>query len=131
MHPFGTCCQVERPTIQNRFKLRGILLRSYLKSKSNLIEGYEMYLSDNASSSLIERNRFNIDGSPLKTPAKVEGYGYKLYNVKIKEDVYLENDPQFSCRNYKDITYEKVTHSKLCALVNFNFSVFKMNTLNK
>ena len=113
MHPFGTCCQVERPTIQNDFKLRGILLRSYLKSKSNLIEGYEMYLSDNASSSLIERNRFNIDGSPLKTPAKVEGYGYKLYNVKIKEDVHLENDPQFSCRKYKDITYEKVLYTQL------------------
>ena len=75
-----------------------------------------MYLSDKASSSLIERNRFNIDGSPLKTPAKVEGYGYKLYNVKIKETVHLENDPQFSCKNYKEITYEKVNTPKLYIL---------------
>ena len=67
-----------------------------------------MYLSNKESASMIERNGYNIVGSPLKTVKKSENGGSNNYHVKVKEDIHLENDPQFLCTNYKEITSPKI-----------------------
>ena len=108
LDPYGVCCKAEYFREQKSYALRAILLKKSLKS-SSLIDGYEMYLSSKESASIIERNGYNIEGSSLKTVKKSEGNGYKkIYHVKVKEEIHLENDPQFACRKYRDIKYDKV-----------------------
>ena len=119
LDPYGVCCKAEYFRESKFSALRAFVLKMFLKS-SSLIKGYEMHLSSKESASSIERNGYNIEGSQLKTKIKSEGGGNKIYHVQVVEDIHLENDPQFQCRKYIDVTYDKVREGfiiRLCCLI--------------
>ena len=46
----------------------------------------------------VVKDRFNLDGVELKTSIKEPGY--KLYDLKIYKEIYLEDHDNFRCKNY-------------------------------
>ena len=58
-----------------------------------------MYLTSKESASYLMKNQFNTNGAYLTASNKT--LGYKLYKIKLFEDISLENDPHFRCRNYE------------------------------
>ena len=77
----------------------GLTFRIYPLSKNlPLVEGFQILLSDRDSENIFHKDRFNLDGVELKTTAKEPGY--KLYDLKIYKEIYLEDHDNFRCKNY-------------------------------
>ena len=67
-------------------------------------------VSDTGLSNLVITNRRNFyatEGVPLEISKLV--LGYHLFRVIIKKQVYLENQKDKGCRNYKFNEYDKVS----------------------
>ena len=114
-HPSGRCCKVKYKMLEQRspqtsFKaivpkesesmiIGGLTFRIYPLTKNlPLVEGYQILLSDRDSENIFHKDRFNLDGVELKTSIKEPGY--KLYDLKIYKEIYLEDHDNFRCRNY-------------------------------
>ena len=77
----------------------GLTFRIYPLSKNlPLVEGFQILLSDRDSENIFHKDRFNLDGVELKTSIKEPGY--KLYDLKIYKEIYLEDHDNFRCKNY-------------------------------
>ena len=77
----------------------GLTFRIYPLSKNlPLVEGFHILLSDRDSENIFHKDRFNLDGVELKTSIKEPGY--KLYDLKIYKEIYLEDHDNFRCINY-------------------------------
>ena len=87
----------------------GLTFRIYpLNKNPPLVEGFQILLSDRESENIFHKNRFNLDGVELKTSIKEPGY--KLYDLKIYKEIYLEDNDDFQCRNYDSYgDYNSVT----------------------
>ena len=72
-----------------------------------LVEGFQVYLSDQESANAFHRKKFNIEGVELK--ANVKDLGYIQYGLKIHKEIYLENNEKYSCKNYQINEYNKVS----------------------
>ena len=59
-----------------------------------------MFFSSQESSHIQKLNKFNTFGNYLKTSKNDSGYA--MYNVKLHEDIQLEDDPKTNCKNYQD-----------------------------
>ena len=92
----------------------GLTFRIYPLSKSlPLVEGFQILLSDRDSENIFHKDRFNLDGVELKTSIKEPGY--KLYDLKIYKEIYLEDHDNFRCKNYANFgDYNSVrrTHTR-------------------
>ena len=64
------------------------------------IEEFKVYLSEQNSATYFMLDKFNIFGSLY---ASNKQKGYKLYKVKVMEEIFSENDPNFFCRIYPNI----------------------------
>ena len=76
----------------------GLTFKVMLKKNLPLVEGFQILLSDRESANIYHRKKFNIDGVELKS--SVKELGYKLYDLKIHKEIYLENNEKFQCSNY-------------------------------
>lgn len=77
----------------------GLTFRIYPLTKNlPLVEGFQILLSDRDSENIFHKDRFNLDGVELKT--SIKDPGYKLYDLKIYKEIYLEDHDNFRCRNY-------------------------------
>ena len=110
MYPNGRCCRSRIPSSSRNWTIDGLLVS--VKNNSVLFGfggGVEVYLSDLESANNYHRNKFNVDGEKLETGSG--GKGYKIYNLKIYKDIYLENSRNYECKNYKNIyDYSEVLH---------------------
>ena len=110
VHPNGRCCRSRIPSSSRNWTIDGLLVS--VKNNSVLFGfggGVEVYLSDLESANNYHRNKFNVDGEKLETGSG--GKGYKIYNLKIYKDIYLENSRNYECKNYKNIyDYSEVLH---------------------
>ena len=66
---------------------------------TNYTTGFNLFLSDHKSASLVQPPKFVIDGQQFNTNSKQTGY--KKYRIKLLEEIHLEEDPHFPCRNYE------------------------------
>ena len=66
-----------------------------VKFKENIpqVEGFQMFFSSQESSHIQKLNK-------IKTSKN--DFGYAMYNVKLNEDIQLEDDPKTNCNNYKE-----------------------------
>ena len=99
MYPNGRCCRAVAPELSKQKILSELYFKEYAKNFSRMnISGFQMFLSDQMSASFFRPLKFNMDGEPLKSDRKKGGY--LQFRVKIREEVHLEDDPHFPCREY-------------------------------
>ena len=63
-----------------------------------------MLLSDRESAAFFMMNKFNLEGSQLVSEHSKPGQ--EKYKIKIMEEIHMENDPNYSCRNYQPREYD-------------------------
>ena len=98
MYPHGRCCKMKIST-QPEDILHQIYFRIYpAKFENKKIQSFKMFLSDPDSSSPFHESK--MTGETLETGKLTEVFGYHLYKVKIHEEVQLEDNPNYSCRQY-------------------------------
>ena len=97
-----------------------------LEENIPLVEGFQVYLSDQESANAFHRKKFNIEGVELR--ANVKDLGYIQYGLKIHKEIYLENNEKYSCKNYQINDYNEVSKYELKEFNTNNniFSVFKI-----
>ena len=98
-YPYGRCCRVIEPKeaeIDIITQIRFIMEHSKM---TNYTTGLNMYLSNKNSASLVQPPKFVIDGPQFNANSKQTGY--KKYRIKLLEEIHLEEDPHFPCRNYE------------------------------
>ena len=66
----------------------------------NVTTGFNMILSDHQTAMLVQPQKFTKKGPPLKS--STQQLGYVGFRVKILEEVHLENDPHFPCKDYEN-----------------------------
>ena len=99
VYPNGRCCRVIIPHIAKSNILHRLYYRIYTnKYRNKNVNGFKMILSDPKSSSIFRQHEFNIDGERMSS--RNRDHGYQEYKVKIKEEIHLENDPNFICNSY-------------------------------
>ena len=98
-YPHGRCCRVIKPKEAENNVVTYISFYMKYSKFTNYTTGLEMHLSDKNSASLVKPEKFVLDGPSLKVNSKQEGY--KRYNIQVLEEVHVEGDPEFPCRNYK------------------------------
>ena len=99
MYPNGRCCRAIVPELSKRKILSDLYFREFVKNFSKMnISGFQMFLSDQMSASFFRPLKFNIDGESLKSDRKRGGY--LQFRIKIHEEIHLEDDPHFPCREY-------------------------------
>ena len=59
----------------------------------------QMIISDRNSATLFHSLKFAREGDILRFPLRT--LGFAEYKLKILEDFHLEDDPNYSCRNYQ------------------------------
>ena len=100
VYPNGRCCRVVVPQLAKSNIVHRLYFRVYPNLYNNKnVEGFKMILSDPRSSSVFRQHEFNIDGDRMTS--RVRDLGYQEYKVKIKEEIYLEYNPNFLCNNYE------------------------------
>ena len=96
--PYGRCC---RAVIQEyNDKTQKMFFRIKFKENIPQVNGFQMFFSSQESSHIQKLNKFNTFGNYLKTSKNDSGYA--MYNVKLHEDIQLEDDPKTNCKNYQD-----------------------------
>ena len=77
----------------------GLTLKIYPLTKNpSLVEGFQILLSGRDSENIFYKDSFNLDGVKLKTSVKEPGY--KLYDVKMSKEIYVQDHEDFRCKNY-------------------------------
>ena len=100
MYPNGRCCRAVTPDMSRKKIISEIFFKEYTNDSSRPnVTGFQMFLSDQMSASFFRPLKFNIDGEPLKSLRKKGGY--VTFRVKIHEELHLEDDPHFPCRDYQ------------------------------
>ena len=97
-YPNGRCCRVIEPKeaeIDIITQIRFIMEYSKI---TNYTTGLNMYLSNKNSASLVQPQKFVRDGDLLMVDSKQ--VGYKRFNIQVLEEIHVEGDPEFPCRNY-------------------------------
>ena len=110
----------------------GLLYKVMLVDNNPLVEGFQVFLSDQKSVNSFHRKLFNMDGVELKS--SVAELGYKLYNLRIYKETFLENNQQFLCKNYSfNAEYHQVIYEtiKIKTLFIIFDSVWRPHTLIK
>ena len=87
------------PEEASNMTLGGLTFKVMLENNPPLVEGFQILLSDRQSANAYHRKAFSIDGADLRSSVKESGY--KLYDLKIYKEVYLENNKKFHCKNYR------------------------------
>ena len=96
--PNGRCCRVLRPKEAEKYEINYIYFHNYYSNFTNYTTGFHAYLSDTKSATFYEPQKFVLEGPPIKSFNKRTGW--INYKVKVLEEIHLENDPNFPCRNY-------------------------------
>ena len=99
LYPNGRCCRVIKPKEAEKNILSYMYLYVEYSNFTNYTTGFNLFLSDHKSASLIQPPKFVIDGPQFNTNSKQTGY--KKYRIKLLEEIHLEEDPHFPCRNYE------------------------------
>ena len=99
VYPHGRCCQIKIPHPGPDYVLHQIYFRIYpSKYRNNKIKTFKMLLSDPENSSPFHQSQ--MIGESLETSKLTEDVGYHLYKIKVHEEVQLENNPNYMCRQY-------------------------------
>ena len=64
-----------------------MLVKIMLEENIPLVEGFQVYLSDQESANSFHRKKFNIEGVELR--ANVKDLGYIQYSLKIHKEIDL------------------------------------------
>ena len=95
-YPRGKCCRVIKPKeAENNY----VSYISFYIALKTLTTAFKVFLSDQRSASLVQPPQFIMHGPRLKIDPKQEVL--KVYRVQILEEIHVEGDPQYPCRNYK------------------------------
>ena len=99
--PNGSCCRALQPRLAGDLILNTLF---YTVSVSQSNTGFKMLLSDRESAAFFMMNKFNLEGSQLVSEHSKPGQ--EKYKIKIMEEIHMENDPNYSCRNYQPREYD-------------------------
>ena len=79
----------------------GLTLEIYPLTKNpSLVEGFQILLSGRDSENIFYKDSFNLDGVKLKT--SVKDPGYKLYDVKMSKEIYVQDHEEENYANFGD-----------------------------
>ena len=107
--PHGQCCKASFPKAKVNSRLLKIYFEKKVENDSSLpsVKGFQLFITSNAKGHYSKLNSFNTNGIYMKTYAKESGY--KVYKIKINQEINLEEDPKSHCKNFEDRNgYEKV-----------------------
>ena len=93
LYPFHKCCQVIPPAVLRQYPVIGMELHLEETSSS-----FQLFMQDQLTSSYFDQNKEIMLGDSIISVQD----SIVIYKVKIKEDVNIENDPQFPCIDYKN-----------------------------
>ena len=91
LYPHGRCCRY------NMSDMAGSYPPYELELKDTRDRKYQMILSDPRSSSIFKEQGFNMRGDRLVSG---ETSVFKYY-IRISQEIHLEDDPKFSCTEYR------------------------------
>ena len=130
-NPPGQCCRAIIPENAKDHSAITFIFDVTL-SKNPDIEGFQIFLSNQESFHKFNMLQFNTNGILLK--AYKNKPGYKVFRTRIHDHIRLEEDPNISCKDYKNkIEYSKgslLNKSKIFNII-ASFSVWMMISQNK
>ena len=94
LYPNHVCCKVKPPKLSKSSTLIGLHLFTSVKNKS--FHAFEVFMADQLTSSYFDLHKTIMIGDEI-----ISAKGANIYKVKILEDVKLDDDPQYSCIDYK------------------------------
>ena len=97
--PTGRCCRALRPQEAETYDINYIYLHHYFSNFTNFTDAFNAYISDTKSATFFEPQKFAIEGPKLN--CFIRRPGWIDYKVKVLEEIHLEDDPHFPCRNYE------------------------------
>ena len=100
LFPNHRCCKVETSHNIKTKVIKGLEIRySEEKYKNKLLESWKMLLFDQKTYSVFQQNSKTIFGDSITVTLGSQGTNY--YKIKIKQEVYLEDDPQYPCIDWQ------------------------------
>ena len=97
LYPNPTCCKVIDPVASKNYVINGFSIS--FNGSNNQYKSFKIIVSDKVSSSVFKQHNTNVLGDEILTPKDENGFLH--YKIKIAQEIHLEDDPNYSCINYK------------------------------
>ena len=95
----GKCCRVIKPKEADNYTISYIYTAIKYSRFTNFTNGFSIIFSEQKSALIVQQPKFISDGMQLKF--SIDHPGLIKYRIKVLEEIHLEDDPNFPCRNYK------------------------------
>ena len=96
LFPDHLCCKVKFPEAAKKNAIEGMEIGFFPEGK--MFDNFRILMTDQMSSSIFEQINSYPSGDRIFTSMYE---GWVNYKVKIKQEIHLENDPNYHCINYK------------------------------
>jgi len=97
----GRCCKVIQPKEAKKYIISYIYSSIKFSEFSIFTTGFNFFLSDQKSAIVVQSEELKITGFPLKFSNNKAGL--IKYKIRVSEEIHVESDPNFPCRNYNFI----------------------------
>ena len=95
LSPYHVCCKVIPPNVSQSHP---VTLFNFYYSKVTLVDAYKVFLTDQLTASMFDQYKSSV---MLGNEIVSSDTGATIYKVKIMEYDHLQNDPKYSCYDYK------------------------------
>ena len=95
LYPNHICCKVKTPEISKSYALIGMQIFTSFENKP--YNAFTVYMADPLTSSYFNLHKSSMLGNKIVSGHK----GARVYKIKVLEDEKLDDDPQYSCIDYK------------------------------
>ena len=107
LNPYHVCCRVTPPKLSQSHP---IIALHFQFNRTSSVNSFKVFMADQLTASFFDQYKSNMFGDEIKS----SGSGQMNYKVKIKEDIRLENEPNFPCIDYKIIgEYAKCVENEM------------------
>ena len=96
-YPHHICCELITPLAIKSKHILGLSLGFSFKNK--LFNSFKIYMADKTTESFFTFHKTKMLGDKMNLKSDVNGY--LNYKLEIKEELHLEDNPNYPCINYK------------------------------
>ena len=95
-YPHHICCELVPPKFAESSHIVGIQLAFSFTNKS--FNSYRIFMADNLTESFFTFHKNKMLGDKIRSKPDINGF--LTYKIQIKEEIHLEDDPNYHCINY-------------------------------
>ena len=96
-YPHHICCELVTPKAVRSYQILGLSLAFSFENK--LFSSFKIFMSDKTTESFFTFHKSKMLGDKINLKADINGF--MNYKVEIKEEMHLEDDPNYPCIEYK------------------------------